>query len=118
MSSKLWQIDEGAAAVGPLLAAERERQGISQGTLARRLGIAQSNLSRIEHGADLRLSTLLDIARALRLEPMLVPKHATRTVRAVLNDLHRPERGRADAVPRDDAKGCEPVAPPRGRFTF
>jgi HTH-type transcriptional regulator/antitoxin HipB len=118
MSQTLWQIGEGTAAIGPLLAAERERQGVSQGALARRLGIAQSNLSRIEHGADLRLSTLLDIARALRLEPMLVPKHAVRTVRAVLNDAGARGGDPAGADARDRAEGSESVPPRRGRFTL
>lgn len=85
--------------IGRLLAAERERQGISQGSLARALGVSAPNLSRIEHGADLRVSTLLDLARALGLEPMLVPKEAATTVRSVLEDL-------TDAQP-----------PLRGRFT-
>lgn len=86
------------APVGRLLAAARERLGISQSELARRLGVSGANLSRIEHGADLRVSTLVDVARALQLEPMLVPKSAVPSVRALLDDIGRttaePERGR------------------------
>lgn len=58
------------------------------------------HLSRIEHGADLRVSTLLDIARELRLEPVLVPKLQLSAVRGLLASLGaeeapgRPERGR------------------------
>lgn len=85
--------------VGRILAAARERLGLSQAELARRLGVSGANLSRIEHGADLRVSTLLDVARALQLEPMLVPKEHVPSVRALLDDLQRPhdatpERGR------------------------
>jgi transcriptional regulator with XRE-family HTH domain len=102
MSEMPWRLGGASAGVGAILAAERRRQGISQGELARRLGVAQSNLSRIEKGADLRVSTLLDIARVLQLEPMLVPKQSTRSVRALLDD--------ADA--RSETK-----PPKRGRFT-
>jgi hypothetical protein len=36
----------------------------------------QSQIARIESGAsDMRVSTLVEIARALDLEPMLIPKH-------------------------------------------
>lgn len=79
----------GEEPIGRLLAATREHLGISQAELARRLGVSGANLSRIEHGGDLRLSTLLDIARALQLEPMLVPKENVPSVRALLDDLHR-----------------------------
>ena len=87
--------------IGRLLAETRERLGLSQSELARRLGVSGANVSRIEHGADLRVSTLFDIARALQLEPMLVPKANVPSVRALLDDLQRP----------DDAE------PERGRFT-
>jgi transcriptional regulator with XRE-family HTH domain len=89
----------GDTPIGRLLASARERLGLSQSELARRLGVSGANLSRIEHGADLRVSTLVDIARALQLEPMLVPKERVPSVRALLDDLQRahdtePERGR------------------------
>jgi HTH-type transcriptional regulator / antitoxin HipB len=89
----------GSESIGRLLAAARERLGLSQSELARRLGVSGANLSRIEHGADLRVSTLVDVARALQLEPMLVPKEYVPAVRALLDDLQEPrtsepERGR------------------------
>ncbi len=87
--------------LGRILAAARERLGLSQSELARRLRVSGANLSRIEHGSDLRVSTLLEIARALQLEPMLVPKEQVPSVRALLDDLQRPH----DATPE------------RGRFT-
>lgn len=46
--------------------------------------MSAANLSRIEHGSDFRVSTLLDIARALNLEPLLVPKQNVPMVRAIL----------------------------------
>jgi transcriptional regulator with XRE-family HTH domain len=86
--------------LGPLLARARRERGLSQSELARRLGMSAPHLSRIEHGADLRVSTLLDVARELKLEPVLVPKHRLATVRALLaaeaqeESPERPERGR------------------------
>jgi len=98
MKQSPWRLGSGTP-VGALLAATRKGQGLSQSELARRLGVSGANLSRIEHGADLRVSTLLEISRALQLEPMLVPKENVPSVRALLDDLHssvdtETERGR------------------------
>ena len=87
MEQNLWTIGEGERSVGQLIALERQRQGISQGDLARRLGVSQANLSRIERGADLRFSTLLDVARALGMEPMIVPKRTVGVLRSILESL-------------------------------
>lgn len=54
----------GGESIGRLLAAARERLDLRQAELARRLGVSGPNLSRIENGADLRVSTLIDVARA------------------------------------------------------
>lgn len=91
MDQLLWNLGGGDKPIGRLLAEERERRRISQGQLARSLGVSAANLSRIEHGADLRVSTLLEIARALGLEPMLVPKRAVPAVRSVIEELTAPE---------------------------
>lgn len=100
MKQNLWTVGGGDRSVGQLIAFERERQGISQGTLARRLGVSQANLSRIEHGADLRFSTLLDVARALGMEPMIVPKRTVAAVRSVLESMTSPERDDKPDSPR------------------
>jgi len=97
MKQSLWRWGE-SGAVGRILAEARERAGLSQTELARRLAVSGANLSRIEHGSDLRVSTLLEIARELQLEPMLVPKSLAPAVRAMLEEPQgggdRPERGR------------------------
>lgn len=81
--------------LGPALGRLRRERGIAQAALARRLGMSAANLSRIEHGADFRVSTLLDLARELRLEPVLVPRPVLPAVRALLDpDEMAPERGR------------------------
>lgn len=71
----------------------RQERGVSQATLAGRLGVAPSHISRIEHGADPRLSTLVEMARALQAEPILVPREHVSAVRALLEDL----QGRREA---------------------
>lgn len=96
-----WRLDA-ETPIGRMLAEARRRLGLSQSQLARHIGFSGANLSRIEHGADLRVSTLLDIARALQLEPMLVPKGYVPSVRALLDDLR--------------ASDTERATPERGRF--
>lgn len=55
---------------------QRRRRNMSQAQLGSRLKMPQSQIARIESGtSDARLSTLVEIARALDLEPMLIPKH-------------------------------------------
>jgi transcriptional regulator with XRE-family HTH domain len=57
------------------LRAAREAKGLSQRALSELVGVPQSHISKIENGAvDLRLSSLVEIARALDLEVMLVPR--------------------------------------------
>ncbi|HYW55209.1 MAG TPA: helix-turn-helix transcriptional regulator [Dongiaceae bacterium] len=92
-------VDPGYETLGVQLGKIRRSRMVGQRELAAKLDIAPSNLSRIEHGADLRLSTLLDIARALRLEPVLVPKEHLPAVRAIIGAAaahhdEPPERGR------------------------
>lgn len=55
--------------------AAREKKGLSQRALAAKTGVAQSHISKIEAGAvDLQTSSLMEIARALDLELMLIPR--------------------------------------------
>ena len=62
----------------------REAKRLTQSDLGERIGQPQSAVSRIERGGDLRLSTLLEMARVLELEPMLVPKHLVPAVKALI----------------------------------
>ena len=81
-------------------AIKRERRGRrwSQATLARLAGIGLPHMSNLENKkADPRLTTLLDVARALDLELMLVPKILVPAVRALISakaaDGSSPESG-------------------------
>jgi transcriptional regulator with XRE-family HTH domain len=74
------------ASIGRILSAARKRAGLGQADLARRLGFSAANISRIEHGSDLRVSTLIELARVLGFEPMLVPKAMVPAIRALLEE--------------------------------
>lgn len=64
-------------------------KGLTQSDLGLRIGQPQSAVSRIERGGDLRVSTLLEMARALGMEPMLIPKHLVPAVGALVGHTNR-----------------------------
>jgi HTH-type transcriptional regulator/antitoxin HipB len=86
----------------------RKEQGLSQSELARRLHMTQAQIARIESGlTDPRLSTLTELARALGLEPLLLPKQLLPSVsylvaqhRGVL-ETTEPKRRLIGAEPED-----------------
>jgi HTH-type transcriptional regulator/antitoxin HipB len=74
----------------------RQSKGLTQSGLGSRIGQPQSAVSRIERGGDLRVSTLLEMARVLEMEPVLVPKHLVPAIHALLGH----------ALDQDDALGA------------
>jgi HTH-type transcriptional regulator / antitoxin HipB len=62
----------------------RKARGLSQEELSKQLGIGQGTLSRAETSTDVQFGTLQQIARALDLEPMLVPRRLVGTVDTIL----------------------------------
>ncbi|NLC24846.1 MAG: helix-turn-helix transcriptional regulator [Oxalobacter sp.] len=71
----------------------RQALGIKQSTLGQKLGLPQSHISKIEQGAtDPRLSTVVDMARVLDQELMLVPRQMISHVRSLLNGEREDER--------------------------
>ena len=66
----------------------RETKGLSQRALSARTGVPQSHISKIENGsADIRLSSLIELARALDLEVKLVPRKALPAVDNVVRSI-------------------------------
>lgn len=64
----------------------RLQKGWSQKKLADKASLTQSHISQIEKGeVDIRLSSLIELARALELELMFVPRTAIPTVKAILH---------------------------------
>jgi len=89
-------------AIRPLtdaLRAAREKKGQSQRALGSKIGVPQGRLSKIENAAvDLQTSNLLEIARALDLEVMLIPRPL---VPAVTSLIRRTERtAKVEETPR------------------
>ncbi len=65
----------------------RQTKNLSQRSLARKLGIPQSHLSKIESGrVDVRLSSLIELARTLELELMLIPRTVVVPVSAIVHN--------------------------------
>lgn len=63
----------------------RREKGLSQSELGHRVGVPQSHISKIEKGdVDIKLSSLIQIARALDLEVKLVPKKALPAVDSIV----------------------------------
>jgi transcriptional regulator with XRE-family HTH domain len=70
----------------------RLKLGLSQSELGNSVGMPQSQVARIENGStDIRLSTLLEISRALGLEAVLIPQALLPAVRQLLAEHDRPE---------------------------
>ena len=72
------------------LKAAREARGLSQRALSSATGVPQGQISRIENDAvDLRLSSLIALARALDLELTLVPRKTVPAVQSVVRSSER-----------------------------
>ena len=86
----------------------REKKGLSQRALGAKVQLPQSHISKMEQGSiDFQLSTLLEVAWALDLDVMLVPRQYSSAVEAIQHiakgDLSLP------AYRLDDEEGEENV---------
>ncbi|MCA9784346.1 MAG: helix-turn-helix transcriptional regulator [Calditrichaeota bacterium] len=83
----------------------RIRRGLSQKELGLATGLPQSHVSRIEKGVvDAKLSTFLDLARALDLELMLIPRQQVLLAESVLGSKVQSSPGRNDAWEKSTAR--------------
>ncbi len=63
----------------------RGNKGLSQRALSKKSGVPQGHISKIENGAvDLRLSSLIQLARVLDLELALVPRKIVPAVQSII----------------------------------
>ena len=75
--------------IATLLKSARERKGLSQRALGKRVGLPQSHISKIENAAvDLQTTNLMQIARALDLELTLVPRATLPAVQSLQETLN------------------------------
>lgn len=78
----------------------RARKGFSQRELSTRSGVPQSHISKIESGGvDLRISSLIALARVLDLELFLAPKKSMPAIKSITRS----------AVGEDDLKAASPA---------
>ena len=71
--------------IAQILRQAREEKGLSQRALSERVGLQQSHISNIENSTvDLKTSNLIELSRALELEPILVPRTLINTVKAMI----------------------------------
>jgi transcriptional regulator with XRE-family HTH domain len=91
-----------AEAFAPSLRQARLAKGWSQRDLSGKAGIPQAHISRIESGVvDVKVSTLVELARLLDLELMLAPRAAVPAVEALIREA---EAGRGLVHPRTAAQ--------------
>jgi transcriptional regulator with XRE-family HTH domain len=65
--------------------AAREQKHLSQRALGEKVGLPQSHISKIESGSiNIKLSSLIEIARVLDLEMKLVPRKAVPAVESIM----------------------------------
>ena len=92
----------------------RKAKGISQRELSAKSGVPQSHISKIENGAvDLRLSSLIALARTLGFELELVPRKTVPAVqsivrRAINADANQPSIVDPGHAFRELAEGLTP----------
>jgi transcriptional regulator with XRE-family HTH domain len=75
-----------------ILRQAREDRNLTQAVLAAKLGLNQSSIAKVESGqVDLPISRLIEMARVLRLEVVLVPKEKVVAIQALLKPSRRQE---------------------------
>lgn len=90
------------------LKAARNNKGLSQRKLGAKVGVPQSHISKIENGAvDLKTSSLIELARALDLELMLVPRALIPAVQGLQRGLTSRERSPSQTLVESAAKDLE-----------
>ncbi len=84
--------------IAKALRAAREHMGLSQRELSAKSGVPQGHISKIENGAvDLRLTSLVALARVLDLEPMLIPRKVVSAVNSIMRSSVRNELAHGSA---------------------
>lgn len=90
---KLSNMSYTAKEIGTTLKQARERKRLSQRALSKLIGLPQAQISKIENGAaDLKLSSLIKLTRALDLELSFVPRKTLPAVNAVIRNITRQQR--------------------------
>lgn len=79
--------------IAQALKAARKTKGLSQRALSALAGVPQSHISKIESGGvDLRVSSLVELARVLDLELTLVPRRSLSAVNSIVRSTAAPRQ--------------------------
>lgn len=90
----------------------RKKKGLSQRAFSEHVGVPQGRLSKIENGTvDVRMSNLLELARALDLELMLVPKVLVPAVNSLVNQSLAKGGGQTVKSKTDEDETSHPASP-------
>ncbi len=74
--------------IATALRTAREARHLTQRQLSELAGLPQSHISKIERGAvDLRVSSLIQLARILDLELVLVPRKSVPAVESIIRSM-------------------------------
>jgi transcriptional regulator with XRE-family HTH domain len=70
----------------------RQKKGLKQSDFGNKLGLPQSHISKIEREeTDPRLSTVVDMARVVDREILLIPRRLVPAIRAMIEGGHDQE---------------------------
>lgn len=104
-------------AIAEKLKRARQSLGLSQRALSERSGLTQSHISQIENGAtEPGLSSLIDLARALDLEIMLIPRKRIPAVSSLVEDPASDHRRADPTAQRELQRGQALVEDLAGRI--
>ncbi len=88
------------AHIAKKLKAARQVKGLSQRKLSQLTGVPQSHISKIENGAvDLRLSSLVELARVLDLELTLAPRKTLAAINSIIRSSERTAKKNGGSIP-------------------
>ena len=83
----------------------RKKIKLSQKDLGAKIGVPQSHISKIEKGVvDLQISSLIEIARCLNLELMLIPRSLVQVIQALQNTKSLSKQTPAYQLPDEEEK--------------
>lgn len=96
------QVNYASESIIKSLRARRKGQGLTLRGLAQKVGSTHSHIARIESGTtDPKLSTVIELARTLELEVMLIPRQLVPVVQSLVRGAaKRKEEDEEESTPR------------------
>lgn len=84
---------ETTAEIGEIIQAQRKKVGLTQVQVSDRAGVHRTQVLQLEAGSrDARLSTLLNVGRAIGLEMMMIPRELVPAIEAMLRPATESDR--------------------------